>query len=73
MTFSLSQSVAAEVRAEMARQSKTQADLGRVLGVVQPAISLRLRGKRPFKLDELERLADYFDVPLSSLIRGRVA
>jgi len=57
----------------MARQSKTQADLGRVLGVVQPAISLRLRGKRPFKLDELERLADYFDVPLSSLIRGRVA
>jgi transcriptional regulator with XRE-family HTH domain len=73
MTFSLSESVAAEVRAEMARQSKTQADLGRVLGLVQPAISLRLRGKRPFKLNELDRLARYFGVPISSLIRERAA
>ncbi len=73
MASSLAEIVAAEVRAEMGRQRKSQDDLADVLGIARSVISLRLNGHRPFKLAEVELLADYFGVPLTSLIRERVA
>lgn len=60
--------VAEEVRALMGRRRMSQAQLGSVLSMSQVSVSERLRGKTPFTLDDLERLASYFDVSLSSLM-----
>lgn len=57
----------------MGRQRKEQKDLAEALGVTQATISRRLSGERPFSLNDLERLAAYFGVPLASLIRERAA
>jgi transcriptional regulator with XRE-family HTH domain len=73
MASSLAEIVAAEIRAEMGRQRKSQDDLADVLGIARSVISLRLNGHRPFKLAEVELLADYFGVPITSLIRDRAA
>jgi transcriptional regulator with XRE-family HTH domain len=73
MTESLSDAVAGEIRAEQARQRKTQEDLAQCLGITPQAVSRKLAGERPLRLDEVQRLADYFGVPITSLIRERVA
>ena len=57
---SLSEQVAAEVRALMGRFNLLQADLADALGVDQTQVSRRLRGHTPFTLGDVERLADYF-------------
>jgi transcriptional regulator with XRE-family HTH domain len=73
MTYSLQDAVAAEVRAEMARQHKYQEDIAQVLGISRVVVGMRLNGRTPFKLNEVEALAAYFGVPISSLIRERAA
>lgn len=70
---SLTQRVAAEVRAEVARQNATQQDLSRILKVAQPSISRRLNGKHPFDTDELDKLAAYFGVPVDRFLALPVA
>lgn len=65
---SLTQRVASEVRAEVARQNVTQYDLAEVLGVAQPSVSRRLTGKHPFDTDELDKLAAFFDVPVDRFL-----
>jgi len=65
MTESLTHRVAAEVRAEMARQRVSQRKVGEVLGKSQPQISARLRGEIPFDTAELEQLAQTWGVPVS--------
>lgn len=50
-----------------ARRSVTQADLGRALGMQQPDISKRLRGKVSFKTEELDALAAFFHLTVSEL------
>jgi transcriptional regulator with XRE-family HTH domain len=57
--------VAAEVRAEVARQNKTQRELGDILGLPQSAISKRLDGTRAFRAEELVKLADALGVPIA--------
>jgi transcriptional regulator with XRE-family HTH domain len=57
--------IAAEVRAELARQNKSQRDVAEVLGLGQPGVSLRLQGKRSFRAEELTSLAEWLGVPLS--------
>lgn len=51
---SLSQRVAAEIRAEMARQQVTQNRLAKKLGVTQPWLWRRVKGEHPISLDDLE-------------------
>lgn len=60
--------VAAEIRAEMARQRRTGVDLGKHLKMSQPTISKRLTGEVPFDLKELASVADYLGVTVSSLM-----
>lgn len=48
----------------MARQFKTQRDLGELLGVDQGSASLRLQGERSFRAEELVRVAHWLDVPV---------
>ena len=65
---SLSTQVAANVRAEMARQRKRQADLGEVLGLTQGAVSKRMSGTVALDVDELGKIADFLVVPATTLI-----
>lgn len=52
--------VADEVRAEMARQRKTAAELAIAVGVNQHTMGRRLNGSTPFNVMELARVAECF-------------
>lgn len=56
--------VSAEVRAEMARQRKTQADLATALGINPATAARRLNAERPFDTEELFRVAAWLSVPV---------
>lgn len=62
------QGVAAEVRAEMARQRKTGVDLAPVLHLTQQSVSRRLTAETDISLDELVVIADWLGVDFTSLI-----
>lgn len=63
--------VAEEVRALCARRKLTQKALGEVLGYSQPTISDRYNGVTAYTLDDLDRIAAYFDVPITDLFGTR--
>lgn len=65
--------VAATVRAELARQRKTQVGLADALGLGRTAVSRRLSGEHPFRIDELHVVATYLGVPAASLLAEQVA
>jgi hypothetical protein len=54
--------IAAEVRAELARQQKTAPDLAALLRVTRQSAYLRLRGKQPFRGEELVMIAEWLGV-----------
>lgn len=60
--------VAANVRAEMARNKISQVKLAETLSVSQAAISRRLSGRVAFDIDELVRIAEAFNIPLAELV-----
>lgn len=60
--------IRANIRAEAARRGKTQLDLANALDVSRQAISQRLLGRIDFRIDELQTLADFLDVPLADLL-----
>lgn len=60
--------VATEIRAHLARQRKTQAQIAGHLGISQQAVSRRMSGAQPFDVDELHRVAAFLDVPVASLL-----
>lgn len=64
MPADIRSTIASEVRAELARQHKTQRDLADVLGLDQSSTWLRLRGQRSFKAEELAALASWLGVPM---------
>lgn len=65
---SVREDIAAEVRAELARQNKSQRDVAEALGMVQPVVSLRLQGKRSFRAEELAQLAEWLGVPVAQFL-----
>lgn len=60
--------IAAEVRAELARQTKTQREVADRLGITQPSVQLRLSGQRPFRAEELAVIADWLGVPAAQFL-----
>lgn len=60
--------VAAEIRAQLGRQNRTQAWLSEQTGIGAPSLSRRLKGHLPFSLDELDQIAAALDVPLRTLL-----
>lgn len=64
--------IADEVRAEMARQRKTAADLAGVIGVTQHTAGRRLSGAIPFDVVELARVAAWLGVGTADLIARAV-
>ena len=61
------QQVAGQVRAEMARQRKTTAELATTLGVHKETARFRLNGERPFGLIELAKVAAWLQVDIDAL------
>lgn len=64
----LTERVAEEVRALMARRRVTQAQLGAVLHMSQVSVSERLHGKTPWTLRDIETLARHFDISPAVLL-----
>lgn len=62
------QFVAAEVRAEMARQSKSQSELAEMLGVTGQTAGRRLSGSVPFDIAEISLVADWLGRSVVSLL-----
>src|SRR5688572_6346867 len=60
--------VAAEVRAWMGRRRATQTDLAKALDKSQAYISRRLSGEVPFDIDDLYRLAAFFEIEVTALL-----
>ena len=60
--------VAAEVRAEMARQGLTQTDLGNCLDIAPHTAGRRFRGEVAYDLIELTQVAAWLGVPLARLL-----
>lgn len=67
MVQTYNDSVAAEVRAEMARQRRGQVEVATELGWSQAFLSRRLTGGVAFSTDEIEHVARVLGVPLSQL------
>lgn len=62
MANSPSESIAAEVRAEMARQRRTSTDIAAEIGMSLTTFSRKLRGDYPFDVTELGRIAEALGV-----------
>lgn len=62
---SATEAVAEEVRALLARRRVTHKTLEGVLGLSRPTLGKRLSGAAPFTVTELDKLAGYFDVPIT--------
>lgn len=68
----LSQVVAAEIRAEMGRQQKSAREVAEVMGVSDMYLHRRLAGKVSLTLADLERLAAALGVPATTFLPSTV-
>lgn len=63
--------VAANVRAEVARLNLTDAMFAADLGMTSMSMSRRLNGHTPFTIAEIDMIATYFDVPVGDFFVPR--
>lgn len=70
MTTGLTHRVAAEIRAELARQKMSQREFARKLGIDPALVSKRLAVApgRSWTIDELDSIAVVLDVPVDQLL-----
>jgi DNA-binding Xre family transcriptional regulator len=61
--------VAEEIRAEMARQQKTQVALMAATGLKRNTLHSRLNGRYPFRLEEVAAICRFLGVKTSDMIR----
>lgn len=73
MSEVITASVAAEVRAELARQRRPQRELAEAIGLSQQAASRRLCGEVPFDIAELAKVAELLGVPIEHFLAARGA
>jgi transcriptional regulator with XRE-family HTH domain len=60
--------VSREVRAWMARRDVKQEALAKALGITQPSLSMRLRGRTRWTVQDLATVSEVLDVPVSELL-----
>jgi transcriptional regulator with XRE-family HTH domain len=60
--------IAAEVRAEIARQGKTQRQVAELIGMAQQLLQVRLAGSRSFRAEEIAKLAEVLGVPVDQFL-----
>ncbi len=70
---SLTLRVAAEVRAEVARQRLTHSKFGELLGLSQPQVTKRLNGVIALDTAELDRIAEVLGVPVERFLTAPAA
>jgi transcriptional regulator with XRE-family HTH domain len=60
--------IAANVRAAVARARVEQSAIADLLGKSRPAVSDRMHGRTHFRVDELQAIAAFLEVPLEQLL-----
>lgn len=65
-----SDTVAGEVRANLARRGKTKVWLAKQLKISTATLHRRLAGDSSFSLDEISTIAESLDIPVSTLLPG---
>jgi transcriptional regulator with XRE-family HTH domain len=60
--------VSGEVRAWMARRGVKQQEIAARLGITQPSLSMRLRGRTRWTINDLVIVAETLNVPVSVLL-----
>ena len=60
--------VSGEVKAWMARRDVKQEALAKALGMTQPSLSMRLRGRTRWTIQDLVIVSKTLDVPISVLL-----
>ena len=78
MSETLNDFVAAEVRAELARRCTPRDEFAKAMEVSPATLGRRLAGDIPFTVNEVERVARFFDLPIEAFLirqpgRERVA
>ena len=68
MTATATATVAANVRAELARRSVTQTQLAAKLGTTQQYVSRRLTGSVPLDVEDLAAIAGLLNITVAVLI-----
>lgn len=68
MATTLTEAVAADVRAELARASITAPVAAKHLGMSRSTLYRCLRGTRPFTIEQLGQLADLLDVSVATFL-----
>ena len=66
----IAENVASNVRAEIARRRRTGRSVALELGWSQPYMSRRLTGEMPFNVNDLARIAEVLDVPVTCFFAG---
>ena len=64
------ESIAAEVRAQLARRRRSARSVALELGWTQTYMSRRINGRIPFNVDDLAAIAEALDVPVISFFQG---
>ena len=62
--------VSGEVKAWMARRDVKQEALAKALGMTQPSLSMRLRGRTRWTIQDLVIVSKTLDVPVSVLLEA---
>lgn len=60
------------IKAEMARKNISQMQLSKKLGLSFQTLNLKMRGKRPFKADEISNIARILSVDLNIFFNNNV-
>lgn len=68
MTQPLTETVAGEVRAQLARHNRSRTEVAALLGLSRTALWNRLRGETEFSISELEKIADLVGVPVTEFV-----
>ena len=68
MAITYGEGVAAEIKAELRRQDRSQSDLAAALGWTDNYLSRRLTGRTEFSLSDIEQIAGAFGLPVSQFV-----
>jgi transcriptional regulator with XRE-family HTH domain len=66
------ESIAAEVRAQLARRRRSARSVALELGWTQRYMARRVNGEVPFNVEDLAAIAELLDVPVISFFQGPV-
>ena len=60
--------VAAEIRAELARQNKSKASLAQAAGISPDTLRRRLNGVYPFAIEEVDAICFFLGIPIAEFV-----